>query len=81
MRWSYQDAPHSDSQHNSRSEMGIIVSCIEGIFACIGECVVDIIGCIAGCLECIVGGAHDPHHQTRDRVVRRFFFLMESAQR
>jgi len=31
MRWFYQDAPHSDSQHNSRSEMGIIVSCIEGI--------------------------------------------------
>ncbi|KAE9392754.1 hypothetical protein BT96DRAFT_887754 [Gymnopus androsaceus JB14] len=34
--------------------MGCIISCITGIFACIGEAIMAVIGCIAGALECIV---------------------------
>jgi hypothetical protein len=39
-----------------RPEMGIIVSCLTGIVACLGACVMGIIGTIADCLECIVSG-------------------------
>ncbi|ETW76654.1 hypothetical protein HETIRDRAFT_328204, partial [Heterobasidion irregulare TC 32-1] len=33
-----------------------IVSCIEGISACIGDAVMAVISSVSGCLECIVGG-------------------------
>ncbi|KAJ7084161.1 hypothetical protein C8R43DRAFT_1051804 [Mycena crocata] len=35
--------------------MGAIISCISGIFQCIGDCIMGIVGLIAGCLECIIG--------------------------
>lgn len=38
-------------------EMGIIVSCLAGIFTCFGECIIGIIGAIADCLECVISGA------------------------
>ncbi|KAJ7641427.1 hypothetical protein FB45DRAFT_357429 [Roridomyces roridus] len=37
--------------------MGVIFSCIAGIFACIGDCIMSIISLIAGCLECIIASA------------------------
>jgi hypothetical protein len=48
------------SQANSRPEMGIIVSCIAGIVACIGDCIMGIIGAIVDCLECIIAGTPYP---------------------
>ncbi|KAI0051300.1 hypothetical protein FA95DRAFT_1512439 [Auriscalpium vulgare] len=35
--------------------MGCIISCIQGIFACIGDAIMCIISAIASVLECIVG--------------------------
>jgi hypothetical protein len=43
--------------HCAQLSMGIIASCIVGVFSCIGDCLVGIIGAIADCLECIVSGA------------------------
>ncbi len=62
---------------NSHPEMGIIVSCIVGIFACLGECVMAIIGTIADCLECIIGGASHKRHA----FCHLGNFLMEAGQR
>ncbi|KAJ6589030.1 hypothetical protein B0H19DRAFT_228506 [Mycena capillaripes] len=34
--------------------MGVIFSCIAGIFQCIGDCIMATVGLIASCIECIV---------------------------
>ncbi|KAH9895730.1 hypothetical protein C8Q73DRAFT_689191 [Cubamyces lactineus] len=33
--------------------MGIIISCIVGVFACIADAIMAVVGAVVGCLECV----------------------------